>query len=162
MADPLPAPASATTDTVDHMDPTFPVAAARAAFAKGGTDIVVLRVGDVLAITDYFVIASASNPRLVRTIVQEIEDVLARQGGPKPARIEGTAEAEWVLADYGEFVVHVFHTDTRDYYELERLWSDVASIDWAGSGWPAGARQWGPRALTVTSTRAFAGSRASG
>lgn len=112
------------------MDPTFPVAAARAAFAKGGTDIVVLRVGDVLAITDYFVIASASNPRLVRTIVQEIEDVLARQGGPKPARIEGTAEAEWVLADYGEFVVHVFHTDTRDYYELERLWSDVASIDW--------------------------------
>lgn len=130
MADPLPAPTSATTDTVDHMDPTYPVVAARAAFAKGGTDIVVLRVGDVLAITDYFVIVSASNPRLVRTIVQDVEDVLAQQGGPRPVRIEGTAEAEWVLADYGEFVVHVFHTDTRDYYELERLWSDVASIDW--------------------------------
>ena len=130
MADPHPTPASATTDTVDHMNPAYPVAAARAAFAKGGTDIVVLRVGDVLAITDYFVIASASNPRLVRSIVQEIEDVLRQQGGPVPVRIEGTAEAEWVLADYGEFVVHVFHQDTRDYYELERLWSDVASIDW--------------------------------
>ena len=135
MADPRPAPTgtTATTSTagaVDHMDPTFPVVAARAAFAKGGTDIVVLRVGDVLAITDFFVIVSASNPRLVRTIVQEVEDVLAEQGGPRPVRTEGTTEAEWVLADYGEFVVHVFHADTRDYYELERLWSDVASIDW--------------------------------
>ena len=119
------------------MDPTYPVAAARAAFAKGGTDIVVLRVGDVLAITDYFVIASASNPRLVRTIAQEIEDVLAQQDGPRPVRVEGTAEAEWVLADYGEFVVHVFHTDTRDYYELERLWSDVASIDWSDPDGPS-------------------------
>lgn len=112
------------------MDPTHPVTAARAAHAKGGTDIVVLRVGDVLAITDFFVIASASNPRLVRTIVQEIEDVLAQTGGPRPLRIEGTDEAEWVLADYGTFVVHVFHTDARSYYELERLWSDVTSIDW--------------------------------
>ncbi|MDE0802653.1 MAG: ribosome silencing factor, partial [Acidimicrobiales bacterium] len=116
MADSRSAPTSGVTDAVDHMDPTYPVAAARAAFAKGGTDIVVLRVGDVLAITDYFVIASASNPRLVRTIAQEIEDVLAQQDGPRPVRVEGTAEAEWVLADYGEFVVHVFHTDTRDYY----------------------------------------------
>ena len=130
MADPRPTPATGTTAPVDHMDPTFPVVAARAAFAKGGTDIVVLRVGDVLAITDFFVIVSASNPRLVRTIVQDVEDQLAQQGGPRPVRVEGTAEAEWVLADYGEFVVHVFHNDTRDYYELERLWSDVASIDW--------------------------------
>lgn len=130
MADSPSAPTSGVTDAVDHMDPTYPVAAARVAFAKGGTDIVVLRVGDVLAITDYFVIASASNPRLVRTIAQEIEDVLAHQDGPRPVRVEGTAEAEWVLADYGEFVVHVFHADTRAYYELERLWSDVASIDW--------------------------------
>jgi ribosome-associated protein len=121
--------AGSTTD-VDHMDPTHAVAAARAAHAKGGTDIVVLRVGDVLAITDYFVIASASNPRLVRTIVQEIEGALARADGPRPLRVEGTDEAEWVLADYGTFVVHVFHTDARSYYELERLWSDVTSIDW--------------------------------
>lgn len=124
-------PSTSPSDAaVDHMDPTHPIVAARAAFAKGGTDIVVLRVGDVLAITDYFVIVSASNPRLVRTIVQDVEDVLAQTGGPRPIRVEGTAEAEWVLADYGTFVVHVFHTDARGYYELERLWSDVASIDW--------------------------------
>lgn len=132
MTDPAanPTTSDAGTAAVDHMDPTHPVVAARAAHAKGATDIVVLRVGDVLAITDYFVIASASNPRLVRTVVQEIEDVVARSGGPRPLRIEGTEEAEWVLADYGTFVVHVFHTDARGYYELERLWSDVASIDW--------------------------------
>lgn len=117
----------------DAMDPALAVVAARAAHAKGGTDIVVLRVGDVLAITDYFVIASASNPRLVQTVVQEIEDEVAAAGGPRPARVEGLSEAEWVLADYGTFVVHVFHAETRSYYELERLWSDVAVVDWGGS-----------------------------
>ena len=124
-------PGASSTSTVDHMDPQLPVVAARAAHAKGGSDILVLRVGDVLAITDFFVIVSASNPRLVRTIVQEIEHHVALAGGPRPSRIEGQNEAEWVLADFGAFVVHVFHTETRQYYELERLWSDVAQIDWA-------------------------------
>lgn len=119
-----------TASTVDHMDPEFPVVAARAALAKGGTDILVLRVGDVLAITDYFVIVSASNPRLVRAVVQEIEHQVAQAGGPRPTRVEGHNEAEWVLVDFGAFVVHVFHTETRRYYELERLWSDVAQVDW--------------------------------
>lgn len=114
----------------DALDPTHPIAAARAAHDKGATDILVLQVGDVLAITDYFVIASASNPRLVRTVVQEIEDVVARSGGPRPLRVEGLAEAEWVLSDHGTFVVHVFHDDARQYYELERLWSDVPRIAW--------------------------------
>ena len=115
---------------VDLLDPEYPIVAARAAHAKGGIDILVLRVGDVLAITDYFVIVSASNPRLVRTVVQDIEEKVAEAGGPRPLRVEGLNEAEWVLADYGAFVVHVFHTETRQYYELERLWSDVPAIDW--------------------------------
>lgn len=123
-----------TTPVVDHMDPAHAVVAARAAHDKGGTDIVVLRVGDVLAITDFFVIASATNPRLVRTVTQEIEDRLAETGGPRPHRVEGLDEADWVLADYGSFVVHVFHTETRSYYELERLWGDVAVIDWGEPG----------------------------
>jgi ribosome-associated protein len=121
------------------MDPTHPIVAARAAHGKGGTDILVLRVGDVLAITDYFVITSATNPRLVRTVVQEIEDKVAQAGGPRPLRVEGLNEAEWVLADYGTFVVHVFHTEARQYYELERLWSDVPSIDWSDPDDPAAA-----------------------
>ncbi len=130
-----------STSIVDHMDPRFPIVAARAAHAKGGIDILVLRVGDVLAITDYFVIVSASNARLVRTIVQDIEQQVAQDGGPRPSRIEGQNEAEWVLADFGAFVVHVFHTETRQYYELERLWSDVAQIDWVDPDAP------GPDAL---------------
>lgn len=118
------------TDPDDLLDPRFPVLAAQAAHDKGGTDILVLRVGDVLAITDYFVIASGSNPRMVRSIVQEAEERVATAGGPRPSRTEGLAECEWVLVDYGTFVLHVFHTDARAYYELERLWSDVGKVDW--------------------------------
>lgn len=132
MSDPVVSPSRplAASESL-LLDPTFPIEAARAAHDKGGTDIVVLQVGDVLAITDYFVIVSASNPRLVRTIVQEMEDRVAKAGGPRPIRIEGLNEAEWVLSDYGTFVTHVFHTDTRAYYELERLWSDVPVVPWA-------------------------------
>ncbi len=123
----------------DVLDPTFAVAAARAAFDQGATDVLVLQVGDVLAITDYFVIASASNPRLVRSVVQECEDAVAKAGGPRAIRTEGLNEAEWVLADHGTFVVHVFHQDARQYYELERLWSDVPQIDWMDPEHPAAA-----------------------
>ena len=120
-----------TAPADDPLDPTLPIVAARAAAAKGAEDIVVLRVGEVLAITDYFVIASASNSRLVRAVVAEIEEQVGRTSGDKPVRIEGMAEGEWVLVDYGVFVVHVFHVETRSYYELERLWADVPSLDWA-------------------------------
>ena len=131
MTEPDPRPGRPeATPVVDHMDPEHPVLAARAAHAKGGVDILVLRVGDVLAITDYFVIASASNARLVRTVIDEVEQKVAEAGGPRPARVEGLTEAEWVLADFGTFVVHVFHTEARQYYELERLWSDVPSVPW--------------------------------
>jgi ribosome-associated protein len=139
-----PAPASPGLAD-DLLDPTFPIAAARAAFAKGATDILVLQVGDVLAITDYFVIASASNPRLVRAIVQDCEEAVAAAGGPKPLRVEGLAESEWVLADHGTFVVHVFHQDARQYYELERLWSDVPQIAWEDPDLPAAAASAGTR-----------------
>lgn len=106
------------------------VLAAAAASSKKATDPIVLDVGDVLSITDSFVIASASNTRLVRTIADEIEAQLSAAGGPKPVRIEGLDDLHWVLIDYGEFVVHVFLQETRDYYELERLWADVPRIEW--------------------------------
>jgi len=109
------------------------VLAAQAAASKKAIDPVVLAVGDVLAITDAFVIVSASNTRQVRTIAEEIEEQLAAAGGPKPLRIEGLDDYHWVLVDYGEFVVHVFLQETREYYELERLWSDVPRIEWEES-----------------------------
>jgi ribosome-associated protein len=108
----------------------WPVLAAQAAASKKAIDPVILAVGDVLAITDSFVIVSATNTRQVRTIAEEIEQQIGAAGGPKPLRIEGLDDLHWVLVDYGAFVVHVFLQETRDYYELERLWSDVPRIEW--------------------------------
>jgi ribosome-associated protein len=109
----------------------WPVLAAQAAASKKAVDPVVLDVGDVLAITDAFVIVGGTNPRQVRTIAEEIEQQISDAGGPKPLRIEGLDDMHWVLVDYGTFVVHVFLEETREYYELERLWSDVPRIAWA-------------------------------
>ena len=90
----------------------------------------VLDVGNVLAIVGYFVITGGRNGRQVKALAQEVEQKVALAGGPKPRRVEGLDGLEWVLLDYGDFVVHVFHHETRKYYELERLWSDVPRIDW--------------------------------
>lgn len=81
-----------------------------------------------MGITDWFVITSGSNPRQVRAIVEEIEEQLRRSGGPRPLRTEGRDGLEWVLVDYGAFVVHVFNAESREYYDLERLWKDVPRL----------------------------------
>lgn len=118
--------------SVDDTDVRMWVAtAARAADAKQGADIVVLDVGDVLAITGWFLITSAPNDRLVRTIADEVERQVAAAGGPRPIRVEGLDDLRWVLMDYGDFVVHVFVDEAREYYDLERLWRDVPQLDWA-------------------------------
>jgi ribosome-associated protein len=104
--------------------------AARAAAAKKAADTVVLDVGDVLAITDAFVITSGSNRRQVLTIAEEVEAQVKAVDGPAPLRIEGQADAQWVLLDYGDFVVHVFLDEVRRYYDLERLWADAPVLEW--------------------------------
>ena len=104
--------------------------AARAAWAKGGGDSIILSVGKVLAITDAFVITSGSNSRQVRTIVEEVEERVKQAGGPAPLRIEGLDDARWVLMDFGDFVVHVMLTEARDFYCLERLWADAEQWAW--------------------------------
>jgi len=111
-------------------DARWPIAAARAADAKSADDVVVLEVGPVLALCSHFVICSASNTRLVRTVAEEVEERLAADGGPKPLRVEGLDDLRWVLLDYGDFVVHVLLDEARRYYDLERLWSDVPRVDW--------------------------------
>ncbi len=115
---------------VDGSSTRWAVEAARAADDKKGVDTLVLAVGDVLAVTDHFVISHGTNPRQVRTIVDEVERRITEAGGPKPIRIEGLDDLSWVLMDYGDFVVHVFHEDARRFYELERLWADVPKIAW--------------------------------
>lgn len=99
-----------------------------AANEKLGRDTDAFYVGAILGITDWFVVTSGANPRQVRAIVEEIEEQLTAAGGPKPIRIEGLDTLSWVLMDYGAFVVHVFSTEARDYYDLERLWRDVPRL----------------------------------
>ena len=75
-------------------------------------------------------ITSAANPRQVRTIAEEVEEQIKAAGGPGPIRTEGLDDLRWALLDYGDVVVHVFHEEAREYYDLERLWSDVPRLDW--------------------------------
>ncbi|HZU73943.1 MAG TPA: ribosome silencing factor [Acidimicrobiales bacterium] len=118
------------TKTLDST--SLAVTAARAAADKKAADTVVLDMAEHLGITDYFVIASGTNDRQVRTIAEEIEVQIKRAGGAGPLRVEGLADATWVLLDYGEVVVHVFLEATRRYYDLERLWSYAGRLDWDG------------------------------
>jgi ribosome-associated protein len=104
--------------------------AARAATAKTDQETVVLDVARVLGIVGWFVVTAGRNPRQVRTVAEEIESQVAAAGGPRPQRVEGLDALEWVLLDYGDFVVHVFNADARRFYDLERLWRDVPHIDW--------------------------------
>jgi ribosome-associated protein len=87
-------------------------------------------VGDVLAVTDFFVITTGSSPRQVKAIVDEVEQRIAEAGGPRPLRVEGLQSLEWALLDFGPFVVHVFGTEPRAFYQLDRLWGDRPRIDW--------------------------------
>jgi ribosome-associated protein len=108
---------------------TVAMAAARAAAAKQGEDIVILDVRDLIVITDYFVIASGTTERQVKTIVEEVEEAL-RAHGVKPVRREGEVDARWVLLDFVDVVVHVFGEEAREYYDLERLWRDAPRVAW--------------------------------
>ena len=103
-------------------------AAARAASDKLATDLVAFDVSEQLAITDAFLLASGSNDRQVKAIVDAVEDGL-REIGAKPVRREGERDGRWVLIDYGEIVVHVQHEEEREFYALERLWRDCPVID---------------------------------
>jgi ribosome-associated protein len=102
-------------------------AAARAASDKLAENILAFDVSDQLVITDAFLLCSASNERQVKSIVDEIEDKL-REVGSKPVRREGERDGRWVLIDYAEIVVHVQHSEQREFYALERLWRDCPVI----------------------------------
>jgi ribosome-associated protein len=108
------------------------LAAARAASDKQGERISVLDVRELIVITDYFVIASASSERQAKTIVDQVEEAL-RGLGVKPLRREGESDGIWILLDYVDVVVHVFRDEERDFYDLERLWGDAPRVEWDAS-----------------------------
>ncbi len=131
--------ASAAPATAPDDGRALAVLAARTADDKKGDDVLVLDVGDVLAIAGWFVIVSASNARLVESLAEDVERAAKSELGISPVRTEGHRERQWVLIDYGDVVVHVFHKEMRDFYEIERLYGDVPRLDWRRSVTESGA-----------------------
>jgi ribosome-associated protein len=101
--------------------------AADAISGSKGDDVQLLDLSQLLVVTDVFVIASGTSTRHVKTLASDAEDAL-RETDRKPIRREGTDHGEWVLLDYGDLVIHLFDHETREYYDLERLWADAPRI----------------------------------
>lgn len=101
--------------------------AAQTLYNKKGKDIRILKVDDVTVMADYFVICSGSSNTQLKALAGEVEFKLSEQG-IEPLHIEGYGSSDWVLLDYGSVIVHVFYRDTRDYYNLERLWADGTEV----------------------------------
>lgn len=115
---------SATSEAIEAA-----LAAAAAIDDKKGLDIAVLDISELLVVTDIFVIASGTSNRHVRSLADEVEGKLKAELSRRPLRREGREHSRWVLLDYGDLVIHVFDQETRDYYQLERLWADAPVIE---------------------------------
>jgi ribosome-associated protein len=113
---------AAATSTVDLVQ-----LAAAAAESKGGEDLVAFDVSEPLPLVDAFLLVTGTSERNVAAIADEVEEQLL-EAGVKRLRREGRGEARWVLLDFGDLVVHVFHQDERTFYGLERLWKDCPLI----------------------------------
>jgi len=104
--------------------------AVRAADAKQAKDIRVIDLREVTTFTDTLVICSGANTKQIQTIADEIETKLKKDAGEIPLSVEGYSNAEWILMDYGDFVINVFSEKSRAYYDLERLWRDGKTVEW--------------------------------
>jgi ribosome-associated protein len=122
---------SATTDLSGFDDRLRQVI--NAAWEKKALDVTVLDLREIASFTDFFVIATGTNRRQVQAISDEVVEQLKR-GGTRAARVEGYQNAEWILADYGDFVVHVFDEKARRFYDLERLWREAKRFDVSQTG----------------------------
>ncbi len=109
------------------LDPEVKMAIQCAADKKG-FDMVVLDLREIASFTEFFIIASGANQRQVQAIADEINERLKNDLRTKAIRIEGYRSAEWVLLDYGDFVVHIFDKDAREMYDLTRLWGDAKRV----------------------------------
>ena len=105
------------------------VSAADAADDKKATDLAILEVADLMALVDVFLLVSTSTARQLKAVAEHVEFKLRDRHDRRPLRREGTAEAGWVLLDYGDLVCHVFTAEQRGFYALERLWADVPRRD---------------------------------
>lgn len=119
---------------------TVALTAAQAAADKKARDIVLLDVSDEVVITDIFMIASAPNERQVMAIVDAIEERLRDELDVKPERREGLKQGRWVLLDYADVIIHVQHSQEREYYALDSLWKDCPAIEFVDSAEVQAAR----------------------
>lgn len=103
--------------------------AVRAAESKKATDIKVLDLTGITSFADYFVICNGSNQRQIQAISDEIGMQLKQRAHELPKSVEGYNQAEWVLADYGDLLIHIFSHKAREYYDLERLWRNAKSLE---------------------------------
>ena len=99
--------------------------------SKKGEDIKAIKVKELTSISDYFIIASGANVPQVKAMSDEVEEKLSKLG-LEPKRIEGYQTASWILLDYYDVIVHLFLNEPRDFYSLERLWSDAQQVDLSG------------------------------
>ncbi len=104
-------------------------AAAEAIMDKKGDDVALLDVSDLLVVTDMFVIGTGTSNRHVRSLADDVEQHLRDVLDERPLRKEGADYGRWVLLDYGDIVVHLFDAETRDFYDLERLWADAPRLE---------------------------------
>jgi ribosome-associated protein len=102
--------------------------ALKAAGEKKALDVIVLDLREIASFTDYFIITSGTNERQVQAISDEVFETL-KKAGTAAARVEGYKTAEWILLDYGDFVVHVFDEKARRFYDLERLWRESRRVE---------------------------------
>ena len=107
--------------------------AAHAATDKKATDLVVLDLRKAASFTEYFLICTGASTRQVQAISNSVEEALLKSG-KRPLHIEGYSSAEWILLDYGDFIVHVFGPSSRRFYDLERLWRDAPRVEVAVDG----------------------------
>jgi ribosome-associated protein len=111
----------------EDLDPELKLAVT-AAGDKKAFDMLALDLRDIASFTEFFVIASGANQRQVQAIADEIKEQLKKQTSVNPVRVEGYNSGEWVLADYGDFIVHIFNKESREFYDLARLWRDARRV----------------------------------
>ena len=122
-----PAVAAATKTQFSDLDPVVQLAV-RSASEKKASDLLVMDLRQIASFAEFFIIATGANQRQVQAVSDEIEEQLKKQLSTRPIRIEGYSSAEWILMDYGDFIVHIFNKEAREFYDLERLWRDGGKV----------------------------------
>lgn len=117
----------AETTPFEELDETVKLAL-HSASEKKAVNTIALDLRQIADFTEFFIITGGTNSRQVQAIANEIEDQLKKQLKTRPIRLEGYQTAEWILMDYGDFVVHIFDKDARSFYDLERLWRDARKV----------------------------------